>query len=105
MSAVALVYAVFASAEEAERIVRSVVGEKLAACANIFGPCTSVYVWDGALQCESEVPALFKTTPGMSDALVARIVALHSYDVPAVLVCAAGAYPPFAAWVGKGISV
>ena len=39
------IYAVFASAEEAERIGRTVIEEKLAACLKIFAPCRSIYCW------------------------------------------------------------
>ena len=82
---VGTVYAVFANADEAERIARTVVEERLAACANILGPCKSIYRWNGAVETASEVPALFKTSLASADALIARICALHSYDCPAVL--------------------
>lgn len=78
------VYAVFASEEEAERVARTVVTERLAACANILGPCRSIYFWEGAVQEGPEVAALFKTVPARGDALIARIRDLHSYALPAV---------------------
>ncbi|HEU5285306.1 MAG TPA: divalent-cation tolerance protein CutA [Sphingomicrobium sp.] len=80
------VYAVFADAEEAERIGRQMVEERLTACVNILGPCRSIYRWQGALETAEEVPAILKTTRAQADALVARIAALHSYDVPCVAV-------------------
>ena len=80
------VYAVFADSEEAERIGRQMVEERLAACVNILGPCTSFYRWEGAVECATEVPALFKTGALQADALIARIAAMHSYDVPCVTV-------------------
>ena len=83
---VVTVYAIFADADEAARIGRTVVKERLAACINVLGPCTSFYWWDGAVQQASEVPALLKTTASSADALVARIAELHSYDVPAIVV-------------------
>lgn len=79
------VYAVFVDAEEAERIARQMVDEKLAACVNILTPCTSLYRWDGAIEKADEVPALFKTSVALADRLIARIADLHSYDVPAVV--------------------
>ena len=36
------VYCIFANAEEAERIGRTVVEEGLAACINILAPCRSI---------------------------------------------------------------
>ena len=80
------VYAIFASADEAERIGRQVIDERLAACINILGPCRSIYRWQGTLETADEVPAIFKTTAAQADALVARIAALHSYALPCVTV-------------------
>ena len=84
MSVVSL-YAVFASAEEAERIGRTVVDERLAACVNIIGPIHSIYRWEGEIQEADEVAAIFKTHHWRSDDLIERIAALHSYDVPCIV--------------------
>jgi periplasmic divalent cation tolerance protein len=95
---VTTVYAVFADQAEAERIARAVVDERLAACANILAPCRSIYRWAGAVADATEVPALFKTV--RPDALIARIAALHSYDVPAAVAWdVTAAHPPYADWV------
>jgi periplasmic divalent cation tolerance protein len=80
------VYCVFANADEAERIGRSVVAEGLAACINILGPCLSIYRWQGAIETAEEAPAILKTTAETADALIARISGLHSYEVPCIAV-------------------
>jgi periplasmic divalent cation tolerance protein len=96
------VYAVFGSAAEAQSIARTVVEERLAACANILAPCRSVYRWEGAIQEDEEVPALFKTRADTADALLARIAALHSYDVPAAVVWPIErALPAYLDWVAQ----
>lgn len=79
------IYAVFANAEEADRIARIAVEERLAACANLIGPIRSVYRWKGAVETAEEAAAIFKTTESKADALIARIAALHSYDVPCIV--------------------
>ena len=79
------VYAVFGDADEAERIGRTVVEERLAACANILGPIRSIYRWQGKIESADEVAAIFKTHHWQADALIARIAALHSYDVPCIV--------------------
>ena len=79
------VYAVFADAEEAERIGRDVVEARLAACVNMLGPIRSVYRWKGAVESADEVAAIFKTSEDQVDALMTRIAGLHSYDVPCVV--------------------
>ena len=79
------VYTVFASAEEAERIGRAVIEERLAACINILGPIRSIYRWEGKIESADEVAAILKTHHWNSDALIERIAALHSYDVPCIV--------------------
>ena len=80
------VYCIFANAEEAERIGRTVVEEGLAACINILAPCRSIYSWQGAIETAEEVPAILKTSAEAADALISRIDGLHSYDVPCIAV-------------------
>jgi periplasmic divalent cation tolerance protein len=74
------VYVVFANAEEAERIGRAVIEERLAACINM----RSIYRWQGQLESADEVGAILKTSHAMADALIVRIAALHSYDIPCI---------------------
>jgi len=99
------VYAIFANAEEAERIGRLMVEERLAACVNIIGPVRSVYRWKGAVETASEVAAVFKTTDAQADSLITRIAGLHSYDVPCVVT-----WPidkilgPYADWVEGSVA-
>ena len=100
MTDIVSVYATFADDEEARRIARTVVEERLAACANILGLCHSIYRWQGKIEEAGEIAALFKTRADTAEALIARIAALHSYDVPAVVVWpVADALDRYAAWV------
>ena len=86
MSGIVTVYATFADAAEAERIARTLVEERLAACANILGSCRSIYRWEGAIEQVDEVAALFKTRAECAARLIERLGELHSYDVPAAVV-------------------
>ena len=79
------VYAIFADADEAERIGRTVVEERLAACINMLQPVRSIYRWNGAIETADEIAAIFKTSDSSVDALIARIASLHSYDVPCIV--------------------
>ena len=83
---VVTVYAVFADPAEAQRIGRTIVEERLAACVNILGQCRSMYRWEGAIETATEVPALFKTTTDQAGALIERVKDMHSYSVPALAV-------------------
>lgn len=99
-AAIVTVYATFADADEAERIARTLVEERLAACANILGSCRVIYRWQGAVEHGDEVTALFKTRADRAEPLIARLAELHSYDVPAAMVWPiAEALPAYAAWV------
>jgi len=79
------VYTVFANAEEAERVGRAVVEERLAACINILAPVRSIYRWKGAIETTDEVAAILKTSDSTVDALITRIASLHSYAVPCIV--------------------
>jgi len=95
-----LVYTTFGNADDAERVGAHLVAERLAACANILPPMRSVYEWNGELTRESETAMLLKSVEARRDALVARLVELHPYETPAVLILPVdGGAAPFVAWL------
>ena len=97
-----LVYVTAADEAEAGLIARSVVEERLAACANLLGAVKSVYWWDGKV-CEGEEAALvLKTSDTCKTELINRIKELHSYDCPGI-VCLpiADGNPDFLKWVAS----
>ncbi|PCH97966.1 MAG: divalent-cation tolerance protein CutA [Gammaproteobacteria bacterium] len=69
----------------AKTIAQHLVQEKLAACVNIVPNLTSVYSWEGEIQCDSEVQLLIKTSSEKFTLLNARINELHPYDVVEVI--------------------
>ena len=73
------------AADEAARIGRAVVEERLAACANVVGPIRSIYRWQGAVEDAEEHLLLLKARAADVPALEARVRGLHSYEVPEVL--------------------
>ena len=85
-SEIVAVYAVFGSDEEARLIAREMVEARLAACANILGPCRSFYRWQGAVEEATEVACIFKTRFEAAERLLAAIDLRHSYDTPAAVV-------------------
>jgi periplasmic divalent cation tolerance protein len=74
------------SEEEAARIATALVTERLAACVNLVAPLTSIYRWRGAVERASEVLLVIKTRKRSVPALIARVGALHSYEVPEAIV-------------------
>jgi periplasmic divalent cation tolerance protein len=75
-----------ASAEEAEKIARGLVEKRLAACVNVLGGARSFYRWQGALEDAAEHLLLIKSKREMFPRLRAALEALHSYQVPEIVV-------------------
>lgn len=73
------------SSEEAARLARALVDEKLAACVNIVPGLRSIYRWQGQLEDTEEVLLIVKTGRHVLSALTERVRALHSYTVPEVI--------------------
>lgn len=73
------------SQEEADRIAHGLVSEMLVACVNVIPAVTSVYRWEGQVQRDQEWLLVAKTRRDVLDALVQRVQALHSYDVPEII--------------------
>jgi periplasmic divalent cation tolerance protein len=95
-----LIYVTTNSREEAERIAETVVTERLAACANIFGGVTSVYRWEDRLCRETEAVLILKTREDRIVRLMERIKDLHSYDCPCIVALPIEqGYAPFLEWL------
>ena len=65
---------------------RTLVGERLAACASILPGVRSIYRWQENIEDDAEQQLLIKTTTARVAALGERIRELHPYDVPELLV-------------------
>ncbi len=95
-----MVYVTAASKDEALKIGRALVTERLAACANVLPGMHSVYRWQGAVEEAEEAVLILKTRKELADKTVARIAVLHSYDVPcAVVYDMANGLPAYLDWI------
>ena len=79
------VFIIAASHQEAEKIARAIVEEKLAACANILPGLQSIYRWQGKVEQANECAIIAKTMAQKFDVLQLRIKELHSYDCPCIV--------------------
>jgi periplasmic divalent cation tolerance protein len=70
------------SAEEAQKIARHIVEQRLAACVNIVPKIESVYRWQGKVESSAEWLLLIKTTVEKFPNVRTAIRELHSYDLP-----------------------
>ena len=95
-----LVYVTTGSMEEARRIGRALVEERLAAAVNIIAGVTSIYRWDGAIREANEVVVVAKTQEERLGALTARVREMHAYDCPGVVALpVVGGSEPYLRWI------
>lgn len=72
-------------AATATRLAEMLVGEQLAACVNRLPGVHSTYRWQGEVHTDAEELLLIKTTAGRFEALKARLLALHPYELPELI--------------------
>ena len=95
-----LVLTSFPDADAAAAVARTLVEEKLAACATIVPGARSIYAWEGKIEDSSEVLLLLKTGGAVYSKLEKRLAKLHPYKLPEIVAWEPGAvHRPYAAWV------
>jgi len=80
-----VIFVTTSSAEEATNIARTLVDEKLIACANIVPKVRSIFRWQGKICDEAESLMIIKTVAANLEAITSRVKALHSYQVPEII--------------------
>jgi len=74
-----------ASAQEAEKLARAVVEQRLAACVNVIPGMRSYYRWQGILESAGECLLLIKSSREQFAELRAALEKAHSYELPEVI--------------------
>lgn len=82
---VTLVYITAPNFEEAERIARGLVENRLAACANIIPRIISTYWWEDRVHEAEETLIIAKTAGHLVDQVIRWAKENHTYEVPAIL--------------------
>ncbi len=80
-----VVFSTASSAEEAEKVARSLVEARLAACVNVVPGLRSYYRWQGKIEDSAEFLLVIKSAREHFEALCTLIKKLHSYEVPEVI--------------------
>ena len=88
-----------ATREDARRLARALVEQRLAACVQLDEGVQSHYRWEGALCADPEVRLTVKTLPSLLPRLQAFFAEEHPYDVPQLLWQTMAASPAYADWV------
>lgn len=88
--------------ETAERLAKGLIEQGLAACVNILAPCRSIYRWQGALQDDTEIPLLIKTSAAAYPKLEAWLRAEHPYELPEIVALdIADGLPEYLRWLAE----
>ena len=90
------------SAEEAERLARGLVDQRLAACVTVIDRARSFYRWNGAVADASEWLLVIKSSRPLFDRLRAAIESAHSYELPEVIALpVVEGSPNYLAWLDR----
>jgi len=79
------IYTTTENKDDAGMIAETVVKKRLAACAQVVGPITSTYWWEGAIEEAEEWFCIMKSRKDLYDKLEEAILDVHSYDVPEIV--------------------
>lgn len=93
------IYITASDEDEARKIGKTLVAERLAACVNIH-PIQSIYRWEGEVEEAGEAAMLVKTRAALVDKVIKRVKELHSYEVPCIVSLSIDkGYPDYLKWI------
>lgn len=100
MTDMLIVFSTFGSEEDAARVTRALVEERLIACANLIPGARSIYRWKEGVVDEREVVVIMKSRKQDWSALLSRLHEMHPYEMPECIAVrlAAGA-PRYMEWL------
>ena len=100
MTEMLLVFTTFEREEDAARVVRTLIEERLIACGNLLPGSRSLYRWKGAIEDAREIVVLMKTRKQDWSTLLSRLHELHPYETPeCIAVRVAAGAPKYMAWL------
>ena len=80
-----IVFITAGDSEEAGRIARGLLEQRLAACVNVVAGMDSRFWWRGKLDEAKESLLIVKTKGRLLPEIVASVKKLHSYEVPEII--------------------
>lgn len=93
------------SREEANKIVNALLNEKLIACANVFGPVSSSFWWQGKIDKAEEYLVFMKTEAELFEKITSCIKRLHSYEVPEIIALPiVKGFKPYLEWISNTLA-
>ena len=104
MAGFLIVFCSCGSEEEERMLAQAAVEKRLAACANVLPPMTSVYRWKGKVETAYEYLLLAKTTEDRFPALRQALKEMHSYEKPEIVaVGIANGSADYLAWISENV--
>ena len=104
MNDILIVLCTFPDLGKARETGTALVEAQLAACVNLIPAVESIYRWEGKVETAAEVLALFKTTPSAWLRFESRLLELHPYDVPEIVVLKPDQVAEsYARWIVKSV--
>ena len=102
MTEAMVVFTTLPTAEKAVEISRTLVQERLVACANLLPAIRSIYRWEGKLNDDNEVLVLLKTRAELLEKLKRRLVELHPYELPEMIALRVeSGHAPYLEWIAS----
>jgi periplasmic divalent cation tolerance protein len=100
MKNICIMYVPVSNRKEGMRIAETLIGEKLAACANIYPGVTSIYRWENKICRETEHVLFMKTRKALFAKAMRRVKELHSYKCPCITaIPVTGANKEYVEWI------
>ncbi len=104
MSSYIVVFTMVSDKKEATKIAQSLLKERLIACANIVGPVSSLFWWEGKINKANEFLVIMKSRKNLFKKLSERVKELHSYEVPEVIALpVTEGLPSYLNWLGASL--
>lgn len=105
MESARVVLSTVGTADDAKRIAKLLVEERLAACVSV-APIESIYAWEGKIVEDSERLLVIKTSDARVEQLERRLREIHPYTVPELIVIAPEHVgEPYLAWLLDSVRV
>ncbi|MDX9785583.1 MAG: divalent-cation tolerance protein CutA [Desulfobacterales bacterium] len=100
-----VIYITVGNIEEAKKIGRKLLEERLVACVNMIDGMQSMYWWHDAIQEDMEVILIAKTTNALAAKVINQVTALHSYEIPCIVsLPIKDGNPAFLEWIEKEVT-